>query len=155
MIEAPRVHRLPEDRVAGLVEEHELRDVGAAEDHRAGLAEHPGDAGVLGRADVAPRGHAHRRGEARHVERLFHRHREPVERAAHLAAEALLVALPRRRQRLVAEHHREGADAAIDGVDALQVGLRHLLGADFAPREQTRELGRRLRTEFVGHEAAR
>ncbi len=155
MIEAPRVRRLPEDRVASLVVEHELREVGAAEDHRAGLAQHLSDARVLGRADVAPRGRAQRRGEARHVERLLHRHGEPVEGPAHLAARALLVGLARRRQCLVAEHRGEGADAAIDGVDALQVGLGRLLGADLAGSEQTGELGRGLRTEFGAHEAAR
>ena len=75
MLEAPRVGRLTKERVAALGIQTELREVGAAENDRARLAQQGDQRGVARGGNAAAAGDAERRALAFEVEIFLYRNR--------------------------------------------------------------------------------
>ena len=135
----PRVRRLTEERVARLDVEHRLREVRAPEDDRARLAQRGDHRRVALGDPSAPRRDAERRRPAGDVEALLDRDRDAVERATRLAPRAARVGRLGLRLRLLPEDLRERVDAALDGVDAVEVRAEDLARGHFASREHRGE----------------
>jgi hypothetical protein len=117
-------------------DERELGHVKLAEKHRPRLLE-PFDGRGSARGEVAAEDarRSARRRDACGVEEVFHRQRNPVQRAELAAARERLLGPPCRRNGMVGGHVEVTVNPSIDTLDAFEIGVdrlerRHFAGAD-------------------------
>ena len=101
-----------------------------AEEDRARLAQSFDDKGIVLRDVVFEQRTARRRRHAAHIEQIFDREWNAVQRAAILAARNLIGGDARFVQCALGSEGDEGVDLRIDRLDALQADLRQLQRRD-------------------------
>ena len=128
----PGVERAAVQVVLGEPAHRKRRRVGAADDHRTGLAQIGHHRAVLGGEVVLEGDHAVGGGAPLEVDVDLDRHRHAVQRAQRIATAACAIGGVGRGQRLVGQQVDDGVERRVDGLHALQAGLCGFAGGDGA-----------------------
>ena len=137
----PRIVGAAVERVVRFHHQAELRDIGLAQQDRAGLAEPGDERGIVRRHSPSPTGDTQSRRRARRGEELLDGERYAVEKSKRHTS----VTGDVRRQRLIPgpaeKRYGQRAESRVDLLDAPDVGLDHPAAGQIACRNPSRDLG--------------